>query len=516
MTKRNFQRIKTRLISSMLLSVLVIEVNAATTFTGQSSPEELLLMSGLGASNPDDGAKALKPTSPRALFLAGQYPQAFEKAKELADQGDGEGWYVLGLAYESGNGAARSIEKALESYAKASELNNKEALYRRALLLLSSGNKNLADEAKVLLEKAASDDLAVAGRFLGEAYLAGKFGDNPDAFKAMEWWKKSSEQGDVTSMMLLGALHQGKFGHEAHVDLKQATDHYRKAASIGHVPAMLGLGSLLLNGDKTIQNKSRGRYWLEKAVAKNSPEAHLVLGDYEEFVDKDSAAAVAHYEKGAKLGEVTCMLRVAGMYINGNGVEKNGDKAVEYLQQAARLGNLDAHFSLAQLILSAKEPNLMVGYLHMLTAAQGGLLVAQNELAVIYLTGRMGHPDETAAISWFTRAAKAGNASAQHNLGTLYEAGGAGVDVNLANAVELYTLSAKQGYLESAMALADLLSREIGGQRKDPALAWAWASLAAESGDEKAKELLKTVTSRCSKDQLAAGKEKLKAIRAGE
>ena len=56
-----------------------------------------------------------------------------------------------------------------------------------------------------------------------------------------------------------------------------------------------------------------------------------------------------------------------------------------------------------------------------MAAAEGGDAAAQQQLGVLYHRGACdGGPDHEAAAAWFSRAAEAGLASAQCNLGLLH------------------------------------------------------------------------------------------------
>ena len=79
-----------------------------------------------------------------------------------------------------------------------------------------------------------------------------------------------------------------------------------------------------------------------------------------------------------------------------------------------------------------------------------------------------------------TRAAQAGSAQAQNNLGTLYERGIAGLPANIENAGQLYSLAANQGHGGATLALARLVTQGVG-TKADLVKGWALASLAAGS-----------------------------------
>lgn len=448
-------------------------------------------------------------------FQDGRHAKAVELATPLAEKGNADALYLLGFAHETGQGAEASRDKALEYYRKAADSKHKDATYRMSFMLLASEEQKERDQARVALESAAKDDPAVAGRILGEAYLRAGLTPTADPDKAVFWWKQAGDAGDIPSILLLAAFYEGQFGFPELTDLKTAVAHYAKAAGLGNPGAMATLGSRLLNGDEKIRDEQKGRVWIKKAIAAKEYSAYLALGDFEENVKKDLKAALAEYERGKDAGQIDCMLRAANFYLEGKGVEKDAERGLSILKQAAEAGNPIAHFRLAVHHLSGETPDLLAGYGHLVASASGNLVEAQNELGLFYLSGKLSGPDAIAGVAWLTRAAQNGNAQAQSNLATLYERGAGGVPRNLENAGQLFALAANQGHAASTFALARLLS-EDSGVKPDLVKAWALATLAVERGEEEAGKLASDIAARLDEKQLADARKQLETIKSGK
>jgi len=445
-------------------------------------------------------------------FREGRHTVGVDLAKPLAEKGDADALFLLGFAAETGQGMPASRDAALDNYKKAAAAGNKDATYRRALILLNSKEEKDRQEGRESLESAAGTDPANAGRILGEAWLRGLLSEKPDYDKALEWWSKASNAGDTPSILLLARLHEGAFGFKEKADVKKALEFYQKAAALGDASAFIPLGSRLLNGDESIRNEKEGREWLAKAIEKEQWAAYLALGDFEENVKKDEKEALANYEKGADKEQADCMLRVAAFHFEGKGgLEKSEEKGREQLVKAAEKGNALAALEMASRLSKAEKPDMLSVYKYLLSAANTGLPVAQNEIGLLYVSGNMGLSDPTAAVAWFTAAAKAGHAAAQNNLGTLYERG-MGVPVDYNNAGQLYSLAANQGHAAATTGLARLHAAGHGTDL-NLAKAWALASLAIERGDDEAKTLLGDLTSKMSGDQLIQGKKELETLK---
>lgn len=447
-------------------------------------------------------------------FKEGRHAKAIELAKPLAEKGNGDALYIIGYAYETGQGVEASREKALENYRKAAAASHKDATYRLSFILLASEDEAERTQAREALEKASKDDPAVAGRILGEAYLRGRLSKDPDFDKTVSWWTVASDAGDVPSVLLLARLFEGQLGFPEKVDAKKALDFYSKAANLGNAPAMVALGSRLLNGDEKNRDEKQGREWLKKAIEAKEYSAYLALGDFEENVKKDLKAALNQYERGKDAGQVDCMIRTADFYAEGKGTDKDPDRGANLLESAAKAGSPVAHYRLAVKRLTAEKPDLLLGYGHLLTAASGGLAEAQNELGLLYLSGKLAAADAPAGVAWLTRAAQAGSAAAQNNLGALYEQG-AGVQQNIANAGQLYSLAANQGHPGATLALARLYAKGVGTPA-NPTKAWALATLADERGEENAKKLAADIFAGLDEKQRAAAKQELEDIKAGK
>jgi TPR repeat protein len=487
---------------SLLFAALTLSVQAAVSVPSDNSASV--------AAVADGPAKEAMEA-----FQAGRHAKAVELAKPLADQGNADALYLLGFASESGKGLEASRDKALEYYRKAAAAKQKDAVYRLSFILLASEKEEEREQAREALETAAKDDPAVAGRILGEAYLRGRLTPTPDPDKAIFWWKKAADAGDIASLLLIARFYEGQFGFPELKDLKESLASYTKAAGLGDAGAMAALGSRLLSGDEKLRDEAKGREWLKKAIAAKEYSAYLALGDYEENVKKDLKAALAEYERGKDAGQIDCILRTADFYIEGKGVEKDPTRGLALLEKAAEAGSPVASFRLAVASLSGEKPNLLGGYRYLLAAAGGNLSEAQNELGLLYLSGKLAGVDAPAGVAWLTRAAQGGYAQAQNNLATLYERGAAGLPQNLENAGQLYSLAANQGNAAATLALARLITEGIG-TKADPVKGWALATLAQERGDESAKKIIDEISAKLDDKQKVEAKKQLEDIKSGK
>lgn len=497
--------------TNLLAIALLLQLPAVAAVSLDAKDENSVLQNSDPALTDINKGTGTPTGKAEQAFAAGEFEEAIRLAKPRVEAGDLSAIHLMGFAYETGKGVPQSSEKALEYYRQAAEKGYADSIYRLAINLASSTKPADVSEARTLLEKQAEKDPTIAGRILGELFVRGRFSEKPDPEAGVTWWKKASAAGDVASMNFLAAFYEGQMGFPEKVDLAASYQYYGAAAAKGDTSAMINLGSRLLTGDEKKRNEKEGREWLAKAIAAKNPAGHLALGMYLESEKKDPKAALAEYSKGAEADQVDSMIRAAAMHMKGEGTEKDETRAMVLLEKAATAGSAQAHLELAGLILNKEKPDFAKGYAHLLTAANGGLAFAQNELGIFYVSGKFGVADVSAAASWFGRAAQGGFAAAQYNLAALHERGAA-VPQSFETAIQLYDLAAQQKHPGATLALARL-NAAGAGTKKSPEIAWALATIAGELGDENAAAFIKELEKDFTKEQVAAAKKELDRLK---
>ncbi len=499
---------KLPLTSFSLVWLLALPLHAAISL---NEKDEKSVIQDTDPALKDKGPAPAKPGSPaepaRKAFEAGKHEEAVKLALPLAEKGDADAIYLLGFAHETGRGAERSAEKAMEYYRKAYDKKHADAAYRLAFMLMASQDKTRILEAQAILEKQAITDPAIAGRILGEAHLLGRFTGKADPDKAIASWRKAALSGDVASMLLIARFYDGQMGFPEKHDNATALKYFQMAADAGNAGAMVAVGSRLLYGEESKRDEKRGLAILKKAIEAKEYSAYLALGTYQEQVKKDPKAALAEFERGKDAGQIDCMIRAAEFHMTGTGTAKDMDRGIKILEKAAESGSAKAHLILAANILQQEKPNIISGYQHLLAAANGGDVTAQNELGLFYLSGKLGQEDVSASVSWFTRAAQAGLAASQNNLGALNERG-TGVPQSYEKAAQLYALAAKQGHASATLALARFHAAGAATKQDKPR-AWALGKIAEDRGETNAKAFLAELEKNLSKEQLAEAKKEM-------
>ena len=132
--------------------------------------------------------------------------------------------------------------------------------------------------------------------------------------------------------------------------------------------------------------------------------------------------------------------------------------------------------------------------------AEQGYASAQYNLGLMYDKGQGVPQIYDTAVNWYRIAAEQGNALAQFNLGVMYEKG-LGVPQNDKTAVKWYRLSAKQGDADAQYNLG-LMYDKGKGVVQDYIRAHMWFNIGASSGDKDASENRYLVAKRMTPSQI--------------
>jgi TPR repeat protein len=238
--------------------------------------------------------------------------------------------------------------------------------------------------------------------------------------------------------------------------------------------------------------------------------------------------AFQEWSQAAQQGDADAQYNLGCLYLRGEGVPKNIDLAIEWLQRAADQDDLDATTALftakpltddSRKKFFSKKRKLS-GKFHITFVAQRSDGQAMRwtcatdekdgaeiefKIGIMYEDGRMGLPqDDTQAAKWYRRAAERNFATAQTKLGYLYVAG-RGVEKNPIEAIALFRKAAAQGDAVAQVSLGAVYSNGSFGFPKDLALAYALVSHAADTGNKLALSSLPKLEALLSRDQVLEG-----------
>jgi TPR repeat protein len=444
------------------------------------------------------------------LILENPDKPAFAEAHgwltRAAQQGYEPAFYSLGRIYANGEGVAASDAEALRCFVEGARRGSISCA-EVAGEFFASGRAGEArhDLAIPMYQQAAEGGSPLAQRRLGFYYRDGKYLPKDDA-KAIAFFEAAAGQGDKYAAATLGGIYEA--GERVSVDLDRAIRWHAVAVEQGietavqglgvclgrrgdhelaaawfHIGAaynlklsMISLGNIYQRGDGVAVDDELAEEW-RAVAAQTENEIHdgVVIRATEE--DRESA-------ESAYLAAITLLAR---MYLAGQVVDSEPEKAASLCQLAAEHGNAEAQYLFGVLTESGLGcvRDHECGDEWIVRAAESGYAQAQAILSERYEQGVLREPDPARAAYWAERAAEQGSARGLFNLGTFYEHG-VGVPQDYEQAFSLYERAAQLGEVSAALNLG-VLYENGWGVEPDRLAAIDWYTRAASHGHVRAK-----------------------------
>ncbi len=266
--------------------------------------------------------------------------------RAAAEQGDVVAQYLLGLAYDTGEGVERDPREAMRWYRKAAEQGDAEAQYNLGLAYdIGEGVERDPREAMRWYRKAAEQGDAEAQYNLGLAYDAGE-GVERDPREAMRWYRKAAEQGHAWAEAKLRDEQNRVAAEQAKNKLAAGIAKWRAAAERGEAVAQYSLGYSYATGKGVEQDPREAVRWYRKAAEQGHAWAQNNLGNllYEggEGVAQDPREAVHWWRKAAAQGDAKAQYALGMAYKLGEGVIADVFEAYIWLSIAKANGNESA------------------------------------------------------------------------------------------------------------------------------------------------------------------------------
>lgn len=364
-------------------------------------------------------------------------PDALEMWESVAEQGDADLKYHMGLMYELGLGIPQDVLRARKWYFLAAKQEDARAILALAKIAENNGDGEAAD----WYLKAAKLGSTEAQFSLGRLYSTAQ-SEQQDAFQGLAWYFRAAQGQDAKALLTLGYLLSGDL-----VPLAVAS--FQRAAEEGVAAAQYALA----------QHYSAG-----SGVSKNIPQAF------------------AWYLKAAEQGHVQAQSALGVMCLGNSGMPKDMRQALTWLQKAAENGDPAAQWNLGMLCLhgvAGVEKDLRQAFVWCQKSANLDFAPAQAALGVLF--ARMEKMDE--AARWLKKAAKHGDSEAQYNLAVMYMNPRGRVAADLAQGFYWFLKAAEQG-VPNAQGRLGLMYATGEGVALDPIEAHKWLLLAAQGGDE--------------------------------
>jgi len=395
----------------------------------------------------------------------GDFDAAAKWFRLAAKKGDKQAQYLFAMLYRDGKGVDRDDIQAVRWLKLAAAQHYSEAQYQLGSMLEHGRGVDAPDIAAALswYRQAAKAGHAGAQLHMAIMYAQGIGVKKSDA-QALDWAFKASASGNS----------------EAKSYVQQLLSRINVNASAGDPAAQFVLARLYERGQGLHADINKAEQWLRQSAASGNADAQFHLAEL--LLHRNNPQllqqAAGLYLRAARQGQMQAAARIGAMYATGQGVARNRDEAIHWLEQASKSGQSTAQTNLAILLAAAQQDKQAVAWLR--KAAQSGESDAQNNLAVMLALGRGVKQDMRAALKWLQQAAAA-DALAQYNLGLLYVRG-TGMLQHEQSAAD---------WLEKAQAGGDIPARLLLGLLYDlgrgvianAETAKHWYGLAAEAGN---------------------------------
>lgn len=207
-------------------------------------------------------------------YKRGDFAAAFKEWQPIAEKGDANAQYNIGLLYAKGEGVPQNYKQAIEWYRKAAEQGVVAAQFNLGVIY-ANGQGVPADpeEARKWFAMAAQHGIPAAQTGLADLYSEGKGFRN--YAEAEKWYRKAAEQGIASAQFNLGVMYD--IGQGVQRDYAEAIKWYRKAADQGYAGAMTNLGILYYNAQGVPRDLVQAYAWFSRAAKAGDSRAAELL-----------------------------------------------------------------------------------------------------------------------------------------------------------------------------------------------------------------------------------------------
>ena len=365
--------------------------------------------------------------------------------------------------------------------------------------------KNLDDAMDYYLRAAKNNDSEAAFRYF-------RIASKKNAVDARFWLMYSAISGYSEAYSLV-ADELSELGHE-----EDATFFYTLASNCNHVNSTVKLARRYLNGIGTKKSEPYAKWYLEKLKSppiyamklffdlrkvKAEKPTEQMPKNYNGLLHSIANQAKANgYDTAyfsiceilANRGDTKAAAKVGLALTDGRGCKQNVTKALEYLTEAAKRGNIDAYLALAKINLEGvfTEKNVRTALDLYAKAASLGSAEAYETLGDIFYTGSEVKQNYFEALRFYDHAAKLASPTAQEKSNsmrkerdTLYLEAISIEDGNPKGAFKKYELAAAMGHIDATFKLAVCYDLGLGTEQNRHG-AYRWYKKAADLGSKDA------------------------------
>ncbi|MDQ8184902.1 tetratricopeptide repeat protein [Pelagicoccus sp. SDUM812002] len=394
----------------------------------------VMLINGQGGpADPERGATLIDRAAKSSWYPAIHYKnpadarfiterEAIKLVTTEADNKNPDALYCLGRRKLFGLGMDSDFENAKTLILQAAELGNAQARYFYGVYVAKDFAWLGATEEDKAIQAAADAGYPPAIHHLGQ-----KAEQNARYKIAIEHYKKAASLGHIESLYKIGKFYRDANGVQR--DYPTALSYFRQAAENEDAIGALNLGIAYEYGHGVEIDAPKAYQLYQEALDLGSYYAEFTLGNLlasGKLGERAWEEAIAHWEQAAEYRIRGAFIRLGDAYRDGSGVPQNISMAENYYAQSSRLSYYpDERTNLRTWILSLRFPDKTRSFptaiLDIRAQELGGYPLAGYELAFMNLDGVGLKQNDKKAYKKFLKAAKLVGSELKTRLGDSYE-----------------------------------------------------------------------------------------------
>ena len=309
--------------------------------------------------------------------------QSYEQALKLAEEGDGASMYRLAMMYYNGEQTDKDVKQALRWFRESAKEEYVPAMLRMMQFYRDGEQVKQNFQLSMSWVKKAAATGDPRGQFaLADAYIYGLAG-RQDVDAGLAILGERAALGDESAERLVEKVLE---------DIQDARERF----------------------DAGIRNPSTASGYYEMGM-------YCQKGDGYYTYPREAAE---YFQKAAEKEHVDAQYQLACAYYYGEGVKKNEELCVQWLEKAAAKSHKEAMELLNGIQEKQKLKREKADFKSSLKQAEKGDAYAQSRVAEFYLNGTGVKKDIQKGIEWYEKASETDEGYAARQLAKLYAEGG--------------------------------------------------------------------------------------------
>lgn len=250
--------------------------------------------------------------------------------------------HLLGNAYANAHGTPQDLERALDLYQQAADLQSIEATITLGVCF-ERGEGTVEDHeegVRLYMLAAVKANHRKAQFNLGNCFFVGK-GVELNRMIAFQWFKRAADQGYADAQLCVGSCYERGAGVE--LDQSKAFEWFKKSAAQGNLKALHSVASSLLHGLGVPQDVAKAVAAFETPAQRGHPMSQFNLGVIlykgRDAVPQDLAKSIEWLRKAADQKHAGAQFNLGAAYSTGNGVPWDLNEAERLFALASEQGH---------------------------------------------------------------------------------------------------------------------------------------------------------------------------------